>query len=243
MSDVVVHADADALALGTARFVSEHARAAISARGRFAIALAGGSTPKGAYRLLAGHPFREEIDWRKVDVFFGDERCVPPDHPDSNWKMAQETLLSKVSIPSAQVHRLAGERDDLGVVAREAAATIVSVLGGSESAPPRLDLVLLGIGDDGHTASIFPDCVPIARGPALFARVKPASKAEWRLTMTLPLLNAARAVAFVAAGAGKRAVVRSIVKNDRDPPFPAALVHPADGTLTFLLDRAAAADL
>ncbi len=243
MTEVSVHDDADRLALAAARLISERARAAIAERGRFSIALAGGSTPRGAYLLLAGHPFREEIDWRNVDVFFGDERCVPPDHADSNYKMAREALLSKVSIPASRVHRVEGERDDLGVVAREYAATLVRVLGGSEADPPRLDLALLGIGDDGHTASIFPDQVALARGPALVARVKPASKPEWRVSLTLPVLNAARDVVFLVAGGAKKDVVRSIVRNDRDPPYPAALVRPSGGRLTFLLDRAAAAAL
>src|SRR5439155_686742 len=153
---VTVVPDPDALADAAARLIADAAADAIEARGRFMWALAGGETPRATYARLALSPFRERVDWRRVWVFFGDERAVPPDHPDSNYRMAHETLLGKVPIPAAQVLRIRGEAEDLEVAAAEYAGALVTAFGTRRGELPRFDLVLLGMGVDGHTASLFP---------------------------------------------------------------------------------------
>src|SRR5437899_3085943 len=159
---VTVVPDPDALADAAARLIAEAAADAIEARGRFMWALAGGETPRATYARLALPPFRERVDWRRVWVFFGDERAVPPDHPDSNYRMAHETLLGKVPIPAAQVLRIRGEAEDLEVAAAEYAGALVTAFGTRRGELPRFDLVLLGMGVDGHTASLFPGS-PVVR--------------------------------------------------------------------------------
>ncbi len=236
----IVARDADDLARRAADAFCAHAADAIARRDRFAVALAGGSTPATAYRALSTAPFVDRVDWERVHVFFGDERCVPPDHEQSNFRMAREALLDHVPIPPQQVHRIEGERDDLGVVAREYADTLRSVLGpGSPDATPRLDLALLGLGEDGHTASIFPDVISLCRGPELAARVRPASQPTWRVTLTLPVLTAARHVLFLVSGEPKRDVVARLRSTPPSDDLPASLVRPSGGTLTFLLDQTA----
>lgn len=243
---IEIHRDRQSLADALARLVADAAARAISARRRFAIALAGGSTPKDAYERLAQPPWRMRIDWAKVDVFFGDERCVPPQHADSNYRMAREALLTHVPLDPKRIFRMEAERSDLGRSARDYAERLRSTLGAAPNAVPQLDLVLLGIGEDGHTASIFPDVVELVEGPELVARVYSNAKQSWRMTLTLPVLNAAREVVFAAAGAGKRDVIARILDQlrggDTGLPLPAAMVRPESGQLAFLLDREAAGD-
>lgn len=231
-------ADASALARAAADAVVEHARAAVGARGAFAVALAGGSTPAALYHLLADArgPWRAAVAWDRVHVFFGDERSVPPDHADSNFRLADEALLRHV--PVAAVHRMEGERP-----AEEAARAYEARLARRFGAgpPPRLDLVLLGLGADGHTASLFPG------SPALEERLRwvaapwvPAVGAH-RLTLTLPVLDAAAAVLFLVAGASKREPLAALLAPPdarAGAPIPAARVAPA-GSLTVMADRAA----
>ncbi len=211
----------------------EQARKAIEDTERFAVALAGGSTPKRAYEVLAkeyGEP--GDLDWSKVHAFFGDERTVPPDHADSNYRMAHDALLSHV--PVGSVHRMHGELDP-----PEAAALYEEDLE-AFFGTPRFDLVLLGIGEDGHTASLFP------RTPALDARDRwavenPVEKLDTvRLTLTVPTINAARTVVFLVAGEGKAEALKKILESDADPhDYPAKLVRPATGPV-WLVDEAAA---
>jgi 6-phosphogluconolactonase len=229
-----VYNDARELSEAAARMFVEEARRRIDESGRFAVALAGGSTPKVTYEILAreyGGP--EDLDWSKVHAFFGDERSVPPDHEDSNYRMAREALLSHV--PVGSVHRMRGEME-----AREAAALYEKELEAFFGGPPVLDLVLLGIGEDGHTASLFPDT------PALDARDRwavenPVEKLNTtRLTLTVPAVDAARKVAFLVAGEGKAEALEEILEGDANPhKYPAKLVRP-DAELAWMVDRAAA---
>ncbi len=236
MRTLAVFSDKVALARGATDYVLNLARAAIEQRGEFSIALAGGSTPKDVYALLAAESANAEFArWK---VFFGDERCVPPDHPDSNFKMASEAWLSRVNVPSANVFRMAGEKNDLAAVAAEYEAMIRSSVASEKSGTPRFDLVLLGIGDDGHTASIFPDVVERCRGPELVVAVAPEGKPQKRLTLTYAALNAARAIAFLVSGAAKRPVLSRILKEGPASGFPSAQVNPRDGGVTFLVDTA-----
>ncbi len=235
-----VTSDAAALAEAAAARIARHAAEAIRARGRFTIALAGGSTPRATHDRLAAAP--AAVDWARADVLFGDERAVPPDHADSNFRMARETLLDHVPVDPDRVHRMEGERDDLDAAARDYETTFRRVVGGDD-AIPRLDLVLLGVGDDGHTASLFPDVVDRGTGPELVKAIDSASKGP-RLTLTLPALNAARTVLFLVGGERKASVMRTILlERGGAPPFPAARVRPNDGDLVWLLDREAASAL
>ena len=239
---VTVVPDPDALADAAARLIAEAAADAIEARGRFMWALAGGETPRATYARLALAPVRERVDWRRVWVFFGDERAVPPDHPDSNYRMAHETLLGKVPIPAAQVLRIRGEAEDLEVAAAEYAGALVTAFGTRRGELPRFDLVLLGMGVDGHTASLFPGS-PVVREVfrAVAAVHVGAASIPQRLTLTLPVLNAAARVVFLVAGAEKAKAVKAVLGERAT--LPAAMVRPDHGELVWLLDRAAAGEL
>jgi 6-phosphogluconolactonase len=231
--------DADGLAAEAAGLVIEQARAALAARGRFMLALSGGATPRATYAQLAESPAREQIAWERTWIFFGDERCVPPDHPESNYRMAAETLLSKVPVPSHQVFRMRGEADP-----EEAAGEYIRVLaetfGTRRGELPRFDLILLGFGVDGHTASLFPGSPALKEIFRPVAAVHAAAAAlPERLTVTFPVLNAAGCVAFLGSGAEKAKVVKAMLGEGA--ALPASMVQPTDGALIWLLDRDAAA--
>src|SRR5438034_512413 len=237
---VTIVPDPDALADAAARLTVDVAAHAIAARGRFMWALAGGETPRTTYERLALPPFRERVDWRHTWVFFGDERAVPPDDAGSNYRMAHEALLSRVPIPAAQVLRIRGEAEDLEVAAADYARALGEAFGTRRGALPRFDLVLLGLGVDGHTASLFPDS-PVVREVfrAVAAVHVAAASIPQRLTLTLPVFNAAARVVFLVTGAEKAKVVKAVLSERAT--LPAAMVRPADGELVWLLDRAAAA--
>src|SRR5207253_9140313 len=196
--------------------------------------------PRSPYAKLAPPPFRERVDWHRTWVFFGDERAVPPDHPDSNYRMAHETLLGKVPIPAAQVLRIHGEAPDSEVAAAEYARVLSEAFATRRGELPRFDLVLLGLGVDGHTASLFPGS-PVLREifRAVAAVHVAAAQIPQRLTLTFPVLNAAARVVFLVAGAEKAKIVRAVLSEQA--LLPAALVRPIDGELIWLADRAAAA--
>ena len=230
--NVEVYDNPEELAQAAARDFAARAAEAIGERGRFAVVLAGGSTPKATYDVLA-RDYTDTIGWKDVHVFFGDERGVPPDHEDSNYRMANEALLSRV--PVGSVHRIRGE-----LPPPEAAADYERELRGFFGGPPVFDLVMLGIGEDGHTASLFP------RTPALDAtdRLAAANPVEklgtTRLTLTAPTINASREVVFLVAGGGKAEALKEILEGDADPrDYPAKLIRPA-GDPTWMVDRAAA---
>jgi 6-phosphogluconolactonase len=201
-------------------------------RERFAVALAGGSTPKTLYELLATR-YRDTLDWDKVHAFFGDERTVPPDHEDSNYRMAYEALISRV--PVGSVHRMRGELDPA-----EAAALYEKELGEFFGGPPRFDLVLLGIGEDGHTASLFPG-TPALDVTDRWAVENPVEKLNTiRLTLTIPAINAAKQVIFLVAGESKAEALKEILEGDADPhEYPAKLIQPEGGPI-WMVDQAAA---
>lgn len=240
--DVRVVPDAAAVHEAVAGSVVAHARAAIDARGRFTLALTGGATPRGAYALLAGEPrFRDAVDWARVEAFFGDERCVPPDHPDSNYGMARDSLLSKVPIPPAQVHRMRGELPPPDAAALYEAELRALASGGEV---PRLDLVLLGLGEDGHVASLFPGTAAVEERTRLVVASFVPHLDAWRITVTFPVLAAASAVLFLAEGERKAGAVAAVLRGEGgtgDGP-PARRVRPASGAVTWILDRAAAGE-
>jgi 6-phosphogluconolactonase len=239
-AEITVSDDPPALADAAARDIVDVALDAVAARGRFTIALAGGGTPRATYERLAEAPLRERMPWDCTWIFFGDERGVAPDHPDSNFGMAHRALLSKVPIPAAQVARIRGEADDPEAAAAEYARRLADVFESKRGELPRFDLVLLGMGVDGHTASLFPGSPVLKEVFRPVAAVHAAAAAiPQRFTFTFPLLNAAARVMFLVAGPEKAKVVKAVL-GDPGSGLPAALVRPADGRLTWRLDRAAA---
>ncbi|GEJ58555.1 6-phosphogluconolactonase [Anaeromyxobacter diazotrophicus] len=241
---VLVAPDLAGAAELAAQEVVARGQAAAALRGRFALALAGGHTPRALHALLAdpAQPFRARIPWARTEIFFGDERCVPPDHPDSNYRAAREALLARVPVPERQVHRLRGEDPDPAAAARAYEAELRAALGSEEGdGVPRLDLVLLGLGPDGHTASLFPGTAALEASDRLVAANHVPRLGAWRLTFTLPLLDAARAVIFLVAGAEKAPAVAAVLEGGAD--LPAARVRPERGELLWALDAAAASGL
>ena len=238
-----VHAEetAEEVAWAAARRIVEQSNSAIRERGRYAIALAGGSTPRRAYEMLTDERLKPHVDWPNVHVFFGDERMVPPDHPDSNYRMASEALLSRVPIPPENVHRIEGV-GDAGSNASAYESELRELFGDAEW--PRLDHVLLGMGDDGHTASLFPGTNVLHETRLWVASNWVEKLGAWRVTLTAPVINAARHVTFMVTGAGKAARLREVLKGERDSSrLPAQLIRPADGTLEWFVDREAASKL
>lgn len=238
-ADLRVMADPEALAEAAARAIVDTATQAVAARGRFTIALAGGATPRATYARLAAAPFRDRMPWDRTWVFFGDERAVPPEHPESNFGMAQAALLSRVAIPPDQVIRLRGEAEDPEAAAADYARALAAAFESRRGEVPRFDLVLLGLGVDGHTASLFPGSPVLKEIFRTVAAVYAAAAAvPQRLTLTLPVLNAAARVIFLVAGAEKAKAVRAVLTEKA--PLPATMVQPGDGDLMWLVDRAAA---
>lgn len=238
---IVVTANADELAVEAARRFDIAARAAVRDRGVFHVALAGGSTPRRLYERLAGDADWSALPWARSQVYFGDERCVPPNHDDSNFRMAHEALLSRVPVPAESVHRMEGERPDPVEAAARYEAQVRSTIPHAPGDVPRLDLVLLGLGADGHTASLFPGTTALDEGSGLVAATWVEDLHAHRLTMTFSLLNAARAVVFMVAGGDKTGALQRVLDPPAGLPLaPAARVRPHTGTLTWLLDAAAA---
>lgn len=228
---VCVLTDPIALAAAAAQWISERSAAADP----FRIAVSGGTTPRFLYEALASSTFRDHIDWARWHVFFGDERAVAPDDPRSNHRLLHDALLSRVRVPAGQVHRMEAERADL-----DAAAIAYSELLEREAgAPPALDVVLLGIGSDGHTASLFPGSAALAAVDVWAARGRAPTEPPDRITLTLPVLNAAAHVAFLVTGPDKERALRGVV----DGSVPAALVRPQAGELLWFLDAVAARSL
>lgn len=218
---------------------------AIAKRGRFTVALSGGSTPKAIFDLLATDQASggNKLSWDKVQVFFGDERHVPPDHPDSNFRMASQALLSKVPIPSANIHRVRTELD-AACAAAEYETELRSVFGARAGGTPRFDLIMLGMGPDGHTASLFPGSAALQERTALVCANWVEKFQSHRLTFTFPLLNAAAEVLFVAGGADKAEMLCNVLRSDPSgEKYPAQDVRPAAGKLLWLVDEAAASNL
>jgi len=236
--------DAEALALRAADVFAMAAQAAAAARGRFAAALSGGETPRALYRLLARQQFAQKVPWRRVHLYWGDERCVPPDDPASNYGMARDVFIRHVPIAAEQVHRMRGEEDpEASALAYEQELRALAKLERPASDVPVFDLVLLGLGRDGHVASLFPhsDALEIEER---FCAATEAPDGSPRLTVTLPVLNSARRVVFVVAGADKAGMVAEVFEGFRVPKaVPAQAVAPVKGQLLWLLDQAAAAEL
>lgn len=230
------------LALAAAREFRDAARDAVANRGVFRVALAGGSTPRALYERLTRPPFRRGIAWDRSLFFFGDERCVTPDSERSNYRMAREALFEPLKIEPARIFRMRGE-DPPKRAARDYSEALLRTFTG-ERGWPRFDLVLLGLGADGHTASLFPGTRALEeRTRAAAANWLPNAR-EWRLTLTFPVLGAARRVVFLVAGAEKAVPAAAIVRRSRGSSrYPAARVRPRRGSLLWLMDEAAGSRL
>jgi 6-phosphogluconolactonase len=214
--------------------------AAIAERGRFTVALSGGSTPRSLYSLLAKD--YANFAWSKAFLFFGDERHVPPDHPDSNYRMVKEALLSKAPIPSENVYRVRAELPEPAAAASEYEERLRSSFNLQPGEFPRFDLILLGLGPDGHTASLFPNSEGLKEQSRLVIANWVEKFKTHRITFTFPVLNHASDVMFLSSGTDKAEMVREILEGERTPPFPAQQVQP-QGRLLWMLDEAAAAKL
>jgi 6-phosphogluconolactonase len=239
--EITVFPDKELFIAGAAEFMVARAVEAITARGRWTVALAGGSTPKPIYQRLAEAGYAQRVDWQRVHVFFGDERCVSPDDPRSNYRMARETLLDYVPLLPENVHRMCGE-DDPALAALAYEQEIQRLF--RTLTPPALDLICLGMGDNGHTASLFPGTASLRERERLVVPQYVEVMQTWRVTMTAPLLNAARHVAFFVDGAGKAEMLRRMLHGPYNPDvLPAQMIHPTGGQLHWLVDAAAAAQL
>jgi 6-phosphogluconolactonase len=235
-----VFATPDLMSEAAGEFIVRIAAESIAARGKFTIALSGGNTPGKLFSLLASASFRERIDWKKIFVFWGDERCVPMDSERNNAHMAKTLLLDKIKIPTANIYPI-----PVNLGPAEAAKKYeetLKVFFGEEL--PSFDLILLGLGDNGHTASLFPYTSVLIETHHWIREVHVEEQKEWRITMTVPLINQAAHIAFLVSGIEKAKVLQTILNGPYDPDqYPAQLIKPAEGHLFWFADQAAATDL
>lgn len=248
-AQIRVYRDSDELALKAARRFARLADQYTIGCGRFTVALSGGSTPRKMYSILAEEPFLDTVPWSSIYFFWGDERCVPPDHKDSNYRMAYETLLSKAPVPEENIFRIPAENPDPHRAAEEYAATLIEFFltraSKSATAPlsnvPRFDLVLLGMGPDGHTASLFPHTPAIHDTENIVVANFVEKFNAHRITFTAATINNARNVTFVVAGEDKAEALKQVIEGSHQPElYPSQIIRPRNGTLLWMADEAAA---
>ncbi len=239
-AQVRVFPDLETLSRAAAEIFVIAARGCAAKNGRFAVALSGGSTPKPLYTLLGAPSCRDEIPWDRTHFFWADERCVPPEHPESNYKLASDAFLSVVPLPAANIHRILGEAG-ADAAARLYEDELRNFFVGRDL--PAFDLVILGAGEDGHTASLFPGSASLRQTERLALPVYPERPKRDRVTLTLPVLNHASQVLFLASGRPKAGIIAGIFDDDNRRDYPAGLVRPVNGEVTWLIDRAAAGEL
>jgi len=242
--DIRIVENVEKLSWEAAEEFVRQARKAVRTREAFTVALAGGSTPKALYALLAaesGTSFRARVPWERTHFFWGDERHVAPDHPDSNYRMANEAMLSRVPIPPKNVHRIRAENPDAGRAAAEYAEELRQFFQPAAGQFPRFDLILLGMGPDGHTASLFPGTAAVREQDALVAAPWVEKFRTYRITLTPPVLNNAACVIFLVSGEEKAETLWAVLDGEYQPErLPAQVVRPTHGRLLWLVDRAAA---
>ncbi len=235
----------EATARAAAQLFLDAAVRAATARGIARIAISGGTTPKTMFQLLADptQPFLKQMPWDKIELYWVDERCVPPDNIESNYRMTNDALLSKVPLAPERVHRMEGELDP-EVAAARYESTIRDTFRLEGAQTPTFDLVLLGMGDDGHTASLFPHTEALHEMSHIVVPNHVPQKDAWRITLTWPVINQGREVVFLIEGAGKAQVLNDVFLGPYQPDtYPSQIIRPAGGQLTLLLDAAAAANL
>jgi 6-phosphogluconolactonase len=246
LKEVRVFSDLPELARAAAEEVARAAGEAARHVDRFTLGLSGGSTPRALYRLLASpeEPFRDRLPWSWTHLFWGDERHVPPDHPESNFRMAKEAMIDLVPVPPGNVHRIPGEEPDAARAAGEYEAELRSFFRLSRGELPRFDLVLLGLGEDGHTVSLFPGTRAIHERERLVVAHWIEKLNAFRVTLTPPVLNATARVIFLVSGEEKAEALRAVLEGGFEPDrYPAQIVRPAKGSLVWMVDRAAARTL
>ena len=219
---------------------AEQVALALSAGGPRFVALSGGKTPAVLYQALTRPPARDRVDWSGIHWFWGDERTVPPDHPDSNYRMARQTLLSPLGMPAERIHRMPADAGDLSAAARHYEQTIRQHVPAGPDGIPVFDLILLGVGHDGHTASLFPGSPALVVRDQLVVSCEVPALRTWRMTMTLPLLQAARRIVFLVTGADKADIMAQVLGPQAGPGLlPAAQVRGAAGLVAWVLDAQA----
>ncbi|MCA9471553.1 MAG: 6-phosphogluconolactonase [Nitrospirales bacterium] len=224
-----------------AQTFSDITKEAIARSGRMIVALAGGSTPRALYELMANEPYRLMIDWKNLFIFWGDERHVPPDHQDSNYRMAHDSLLSKVPVVPDRVHRMHGELEDAGEAAERYEQVLREVCSGSEKEVPRFDLILLGMGPDGHTASLFPGTEAVHESSRWVVAPWVEKFQTSRVTMTPVVLNHARHILFLVSGKDKAPALEAVLEGPSLPDeYPSQVIAPKSGGVTWLVDENAA---
>ena len=239
--EIRISDDAKQLFRDAATEFARIANEAVAQRGRFTLALSGGSTPRALYSLLASD-FRSKIPWAQTLFFWGDERHVGPDDPESNYRMAYESLLSKVPVPPQNIYRVAGENPDASAAAEAYEQTLRQVFTLAPGEFPRFDLILLGMGPDGHAASLFPGSLGLSETKKLVIANWVEKLKTDRITFTFPVLNNAACVIFLAAGSDKAVMLKDVLEGHSQPPYPSQQINPS-GRLLWMIDRAAAADL
>ena len=239
---VVIYPDTNTLSHEAAQYIVRLANEAIVSHGRFSIALSGGSTPRVLYGLLGDEPYRNQINWSQVEIFWSDERCVPPDSSDSNYQLAQEVLFSKLSISASQIHRMPADKPDRDAASLEYTQEMQRAFG--TDGIPSFDLLQLGMGPEGNTASLFPHQPSLHEQQRLVMPVNVPKPPPPRLTFTPPLLNAAKHVLFLVTGSDKADAVQAVLEGGYQPEeYPAQIVRPPHGDVTWMLDTAAAGKL
>ena len=233
--------DAEEVAVRASAAIAAVAREAVEQRGSFALVLAGGDTPRRCYERLASDA---SVDWPKVEFFWGDERPVPPEHPDSNYGMARAALLDPLGIDPRRIHRIAAERGDLDAVALEYEGELARIAGGAAGGPPPLDLVLLGMGADGHTASLFPHTAALSESRRWVVANEVPKLSTRRITVTFPLLEHARAVLLLVTGASKSPALAHVLEGSWNPELlPSQRLRARAGRTEWFVDEAAASQL
>lgn len=228
--------DLEAVSIFAANMFVDFSEHYIAAKGRFVVAVSGGSTPARLYALLGSDRYADKIDWRFVYFFWADERFVPHDHHNSNFRLLHENLLSKIQIPHENIHPVSTNESSPHISAEKYEDEIKSFFHLSNGELPEFDLILLGIGEDGHTASIFPGNAVLEEKEHLIAAVESKTHMHPRITLTLPVINNARNVIFLASGKNKASVVKKVLE-EKDPYLPAVMVNPSRGKMFFLIDR------
>jgi 6-phosphogluconolactonase len=238
---IEVLSDLEALSLHAASIFVSASKNSIAAKKRFAVAISGGSTPRRLYTLLGSDAYRHRVDWQTVHFFWADERCVPKEDEASNFRTAFDTFLSKIALPDKNIHRIKGEEAP-DKAARDYEEEIRRFFGESER--PGFDLIILGVGEDGHTASLFPGSKSLEERVRLAIPVYLGEPGKNRITLTLPVLNNADQLLFLVAGPSKAAVLSEILgERKKKKGFPAGLIRPAHGNMTWLIDQEAARKL
>ena len=243
-SEIRVYSNLEELSRAAAELFVETANRRIAESGSCFAALSGGSTPRRLYELLGTSTYSDRIYWANIHLFQVDERCVAPDHPESNFRMIREALLAPVRMPRTSFHRLAGEPEDPAEAAHQYALELARVIPGREGEFPRLDLVFLGMGADGHTASLFPGSAALVEKQLWTCPSQPSSNGLKRVTLTFPILNAAARIVFLVSGADKAEALERVLEGPRQADLlPAQAIRPVNGQLAWYVDQAASVRL